>query len=211
MANHTLFAFILSITTLRSLSCVCDTIAFEEAVEWADEIFVGSVIKAEVIDAKEYVFNRRWKYTFQVTEKWKGSSHSVIEIYHEGSSCDPYFDIYQTEYLIYASEYDGRAIYGELHDQNPAFGHLYTWLCARNIEKENYLESSWFDTDTRRLDTLFPDKIPLNERNLLQLILVFSGFGLGAMLLIVIGRGIRNTRNNTKTALKHGSNQPETN
>jgi hypothetical protein len=142
-------------------ACSCDTTSFNYAVEWAEEIFTGHIIKVEAIDTREHYYSWRWKYTFKVNEKWKGSNSSEIEIYHDGSSCDPYFDIYQSNYLIYASTFNQEELYGESMGYNPAEGNLYTWLCARNV-KDGW-ENSWFDQDVKRLDKLFPEKVKLTH------------------------------------------------
>ncbi|WP_027418947.1 hypothetical protein [Crocinitomix catalasitica] len=167
-------------------ACSCDTIAFNDAIDWAEEIFTGHIIKIEAIDTRGDYYGWRWKYTFKVNEKWKGSSDSEVEIYHEGSSCDPYFEIYQSNYLIYASKDNEREVYSESVGFNTANGNLSTWLCARNVEER--WENSWFDQDVKRLNKLFPEKVKLTNPLVKKLIWTLIITAIIVLSFIIIRR-----------------------
>ena len=170
-------------------ACSCDTISFKEASEhYADEIFVGKIIKAERYEIGRYKHEEGdeeeidygWKYLFEVEKKWKGSSDKLITIYHHGSTCDTYFDIYAYRYLVYASRDRGK----EKAVGVTSFGKpkklLSTWLCARNIDAFQ----GWFSSDTTKLNQIFPNSVQLKTPNpylkwiwSLILILILLDFG----------------------------------
>lgn len=112
-------------------SCSCDLTPYDRAVQNADEIFFGQVIKVEIIDRikpeyheefeKTYYSRAFVKVTFDVHKKWKGSPKRFVEIYQWTSSCMMSFD-FREDYIVYASKYENSDT-------------LTTWLCTRNADE----------------------------------------------------------------------------
>ena len=102
----------LSLTPYFSISCSCDTVKFEDAIEYSDEIFIGQIIESRRIKMNTHDIDHPdnyeeiiWNYKFKVDKKWKGSKDEILEIYQRGNSCDIYFDIYDQDFLVYSSKY----------------------------------------------------------------------------------------------------------
>jgi len=59
----------------KSYACSCDTISFENATEWADEIFIGRLIRTREVrvyeDAGGEYQTRIWGALFEIEKKWK--------------------------------------------------------------------------------------------------------------------------------------------
>ena len=131
----------------KSNACSCDTVSFENATKYADEIFTGKVIKVEEQD------NYHIKYELEVEKKWKGNKDSIL-IFHGGStSCDFYFHL-DKRYLVYAA---GESKYGFLAS-----------LCSRTIHEQTkvFEERNWYKKDLKRLDKKFPNKFtPIEEKS----------------------------------------------
>ena len=141
-------------------ACSCDTIAFESAVEFADEIFIGKIVKAERYESDRFVNENGqeeveliWKYHFDVIKKWKGNHKSKLTIFHQGSSCDYWFDIYKEQYLVYALlGSNGRNIYSESASTSAGKKKLTTWLCSRTIHSSILDRENWCKSDIIKLD-----------------------------------------------------------
>jgi hypothetical protein len=159
-----IFVFVLSTSSSNGFSCSCDTIPFIEAVDWADEIFIGTIVKAEKVKIG-FGMEYRWAYTFEVDKKWKGNSNTRLTLYQEGHSCDLGFQLWPDQYLIYAShnsEFKSASV-----SVGPTDGksRLHTWLCSRTTYA---LESDdcWFESDVKKLDKMFPNHITHKRKNL---------------------------------------------
>ena len=149
----------------KSYSCSCDTISFDEAIEWADEIFMGRLIQIREVETyKEFNGTPRtriWGALFEVEKKWKGSSDKYVEVFQPNTSCDYYFDFPSQPYLVYAKK-------GELFDWDStnSFVGLETWLCARNADASTYNLYSEYSFDDRiKLDQKFIKPITLARFN----------------------------------------------
>ncbi len=172
-------------------ACSCDPIPFVEAIEYADEIFVGTLIAAEKFndgvfwdEHGEERINWNWRFKFKVEKKWIGGPERVITIYHQGHSCDLFFDIYQDKYLVYAA-------YGKLYNDSEELSkkeknRLSTWLCSRTIYRLPGEEGNWFDEDVMSLNALLTTQVSLENRwhDLLKL-------GLTLIVVVLIGVWLR--------------------
>ena len=84
-------------------ACSCDTISFKDAIEYADEIFVGRIIKVERYKNGKFMntdnqeeINWDWRYYFEIERKWKGNSKSKLIVHQQGTSCD-FFSTFMKE------------------------------------------------------------------------------------------------------------------
>jgi len=131
--------------TSSAYACGCFNPPFPEAVDQADEIFIGRAIKLEerrdLFPTKtgDYFPSYRrhyWRATFEISSKWKGNRQSKILVEQESSSCQ--LDIeFGRQYLVFATytgsrDWSGRKIYT-------------TWLCSRSINT-SYL-TEWAKVD----------------------------------------------------------------
>lgn len=161
--------FLLITSFSRLNACSCDTISFNEAVNYADEIFFGKIIKAEKFNDGKYVLgnqeriNWNWKFQFEVEKKWKGSNKKNLVVYHQGTSCDLWFNIYE-EYLVYASKGGLLNLSSSVTKyQNESKKRLSTYLCSRTTSLDFLEEANWYQKDKYRLDKIFPNEILLNS------------------------------------------------
>ena len=187
--------FLIGVSISNANACSCDTIPFNEAIENADEIFIGRIIKAERFEAEVFIDDINdyeeekiiwgWKYEFEIKQKWKGSKKSKLILYNYGSSCDAYFDIYEREYLVYASE----CINCD-YSIDEEFGAM---LCSRTIENHYWDKESWFYEDIERLNKEFPVKIKLNKYQINWIWIAIISF-----LVLGIGFGIKQLLNHEK-------------
>lgn len=156
--------FFFCVSSSNSYSCSCDTIPFEEAVEWADEIFIGTIVKAEKVNIG-FGMEYRWAYTFEVDKNWKGTPKSRITLYEEGHTCDFGFQLWPGQYLIYAShnsEFKSASVSGGPSDGK---SRLHTWLCSRTTY--SFLgDEGWFESDQRKLDKMFPNYTMHEKKNI---------------------------------------------
>jgi LPXTG-motif cell wall-anchored protein len=181
--------FLIVILNFDVNACSCEPISFKDALEYADEIFVGKIVKAERFnngtfinaDKKEEI-SWDWRYYFQIRKKWKGNNESELIVHHEGTSCDLYFDIYQGEYLVYASRksYSKQPL-GITYFSNNAKENLSTWLCSRTMHDRTWEEGNWFEEDIEKLEKEFPEEIELKKP------LNMNWFLLSGILIITIG------------------------
>ena len=112
-------------------ACDCDTLPFNDATEWADEIFIGRIIEIKAIDSiteNGLTISTTFKIKIEISKKWKGDSKKYIEIYQAGSSCDFYLSIYETAYLIYAKKSKTKGFL-----EIPK-GEHYTYRCSRSAD-----------------------------------------------------------------------------
>lgn len=170
-----------------SSGCGCDTLSFKQAVQEADEIFIGRLIRLREVtngqdqDAK---YTRVWSALFEVIQKWKGGTSKYVEVFEEGTSCDYYFNFPYKTYLVYATKSDGF-----LWDPYPKKV-LWTWLCTRNADEFsfNYPDSTRWD-DRPRLDKQFPNPVKLSTFEFSSdLILISVGVALACVLSFFLGR-----------------------
>ena len=194
LKNLLLSFFLISVPIASLIACSCDTIPFSGAVKIADEIFVGRIIKAERFKNQEFITSSGkkeaiwdWRYYFEVKEKWKGSTDRRVIIHQFGTSCDPFFDIYQEEHLIYAYQINNNERIGGSPVNSRLEGKLSTWLCSRNIPNLYWDQGNWFMQDVDRLNRMFPQKMILRKKwliwNWLAVVgISISGLGLGVLL-----------------------------
>lgn len=172
----------------KSYSCSCDTISFNEATEWADEIFFGRLIEIKEIETYQELdgknHTRIWSALFEVEKKWKGSNSKYVEVFQPNTSCDYFFHLSNQSYIVYAKK-------EELirWDSTQSFIGLGTWLCARNADASVYhmYNKNGYD-DRNNLDRKFKKPIVLSSFN-------FNWKKIGITLLIlllgiIIGRKI---------------------
>jgi len=190
------------------IACSCDTISFEKAVEYADEIFVGEIVKAEKFESGKFINSKLqeetlwdWKYHFKIRKKWKGNSDSELIVYHQSTSCDLFFDIYKSEYLVYAAQ-ELRKEYpiGVTTDISNNKNRLSTWLCSRTVYNDwwrNYNDTIsneiWYKDDVIRLGNKFPEEIILSK-NWYQKswIIIITAVLILSILVLIVKRKIRN-------------------
>ncbi|AUC16440.1 hypothetical protein BTO06_15345 [Tenacibaculum sp. SZ-18] len=153
---------ILLFSTLRTFACSCEPIPFNQAVEWADEIFVGRLIEVKELfnesypEAPNQKHTTHWSATFEIEKKWKGSRKKYITIYQDGNSCGFNFTNINQNYLVYAENKSILGVY-----TTPT-----TWLCSRTINEYNSSEKSNYKPDQEKLDAKFPETINLYNFNL---------------------------------------------
>lgn len=150
--KQVLIILLLTLLARHGLACSCDTVPFNQAVNWADEIFIGRAIAMNEVSNYEtsgYIFTGTWSITFEVTKKWKGSSSRFVTVVQPNTSCDFFFNFPDYEYLVYAKKED-------------SLNALTTHLCARNADMSIY--DKWTDKawdDRPLLDKEFPSPIQL--------------------------------------------------
>lgn len=182
-------------------ACSCDTISFREALEYADEIFVGKIIKAEKFKNGKFInadnqeeINWNWRYYFEIDKKWKGNNQSKLIIYHQGTSCDVWFDIYEREYLVYASRKSEKENpLGITVGADNGQERLSTWLCSRTTGSQDWEEGNWFKEDIEKLDREFPNEVQLSK---FQINTNWLLIGLGFIGILVLT--IRKIKNKNK-------------
>ena len=180
-------------------ACTCDPISFEDAIEYADEIFVGKIIKVERFENGRFmnIYNKEeiywgWRYYFEIEKKWKGSSESMLIVHHQGTSCDLFFDIYEEEYLVYASRKSGKETpLGVTIGPNNGKVKLTTWLCSRTIYNHSWEKGNWFKDDIEKLEKEFPNQIQLSKFQSKTKWVIGIGGGILGILGLIIGRKIK--------------------
>jgi len=143
----------------NSYACSCDTLSFQDAVEWADEIFIGRIVKIEEVEqnrknAERYSENEYWVTHFEISKKWKGDQKDRIQILQRYSSCELPFNFHDYEYLVYAKKSKKSGLSGI---------HNITHLCSRTVDSSVFLgwaEDSWDDRPL--LDEMFPTPVQLS-------------------------------------------------
>lgn len=190
------------LTHSNTNACSCDTVSFEKAVDYADEIFIGKIVKAELFENGSYhygdeeKFNWDWRYYFKVNRKWKGSSDSELVVSQQGNSCDLYFNINKEEYLVYATYESGEENpVGVSIGSNNGENNLSTWLCSRTIydgslpiHNDTVFEKTWYESDVSELNEKFPEKIALSKNYLNGKTLQVVGFAAIILIAFLIGR-----------------------
>ena len=176
-----ILTFIFVITSSISLfSCSCNTVSFEDAVKYSDEIFIGKIVKAEEFNdggylnyegEKEIIWS--WRYYFEVKKKLKGNRNSRLLIFDEGTTCNFSFDIKKEKYLVYAN----RGKKGVMPAGSSSFGTrnfktLSTWLCSRTTDNGYWVENKWYKSDLDKLDKIFPDEIRTIDFELIKFWLI---------------------------------------
>lgn len=164
---------------LKVEACSCDTISFDDALVYADEIFLGELIKIEKVKAGTFEYEdgesiQMWeaRYYFEVIEKWKGRSNRIMILYEERGSCEFSFRMMDKKYLVYAS-------YGiEMHDpeENNSYydNKLTTWLCTRTTPDRSYYDNpGWFQSDIEKLNGMFPNKVKTINYNTINYWMLF--------------------------------------
>lgn len=186
-------------------ACSCDTISFKDAIEYADEIFVGKITKAEKFENGKFVnvnnkeaINWDWRYYFEIEKKWKGNSQSKLIVHHQGTSCDLFFDIYDREYLVYAARELGKDNpLGVTIGPNNGKEKLTTWLCSRTIHGHYWDEENWFEDDIGKLNIEFPNEIELSKFKINMNLIIAIGLAmLGIVSLIIRKRKNKSTASN---------------
>ena len=158
-----LVVFIFFVTLCSYCSaCTCLTKEFEAAIESADEIFLGKVIKAEVLENLNSKDLYITKVTFNVIEKWKGINKVQIELLIGGSSCDYYFNNVNNDYLVFAnSDFSGWRF--KDIDSIRRFGQMTPEACSRTSEV-NISNSEEIKGEILLLDRHFPNRIKLKNK-----------------------------------------------
>jgi len=139
-------------------ACSCVERPFEEAVESADEIFIGRVVKIE--EKKEFFssdFREYWVSHFDVSKKWKGNKRTKIRVIQSYNSCEFSFE-FGREYLVYAMETNQIGWNGTREHT--------TWLCSRTIDTMYYsdlINEDWIWDDRELLNTEFPAPVQISS------------------------------------------------
>lgn len=182
----------------KSIACSCDRISFEDAVELADEIFVGKITKVERFKNDKFInginndeIGWDWRYYFNVEKKWKGSSKSELIVYHHGTSCDLFFDIYEKEYLVYAFKKSREEITGLTFGLDNGESKLSTWVCSRTTPNIFWEKDNSFEDDVRKLDSEFPEEINLSSGHFNMIWVASSGLGIILIFGLIIRKLVR--------------------
>ena len=164
-----LFAVLLVITcNLKVSGCSCNQTPYLQAIENADEIFIGEIIKAEryykirsVTSLFEEDLEWGWKYYFEIKKKWKGSRNSRVILYRPGTSCDINFQP-EIQYLVYARSIKNKKMASDYFSlPNLKRKNLYAHLCSRTTS-ERFWDKE-YQKDIKRLSTSFPNEIQLKR------------------------------------------------
>lgn len=178
-----------------TIACTCGEIEFKTAIDRADQIFVGKLVKTgkfnkEVYEGKKYYDSY---FVFEVTKKWKGDTSNRVRIYQEGHSCDPYFRDFDTEYIIYSQNGhssiksisitysgDNTSTYAGFFKKNTS--HLCSRTMARGTDYYYQQETDDFDIEYARLDSVYTEPIKLHPYWL-----NFKGFLVVLAIILPIG------------------------
>ncbi|CAN5119450.1 hypothetical protein BH23BAC3_BH23BAC3_33080 [soil metagenome] len=154
------FIFILvffGVLSSTTYACSCGTRPFEEAVELADEIFIGRVVK---IESNQELFSaEHWEYWtvhLEISKKWKGTKKSKIRVVQSFNSCEFPFEFFG-EYLVFATEDES---FGWNGTKNYT-----TWLCSRSMDTiyfADWAKEDWVWDDRKRLDDIFPNPVKVS-------------------------------------------------
>jgi len=159
MKRGAIFFFIFLIPCM-SFGCGCDTLSFNEASEWADEIFLGRIIRLREVNNYQLDGSsntRIWSALFEVEKKWKGGRNRYVEVFQSGTSCDFNFEFPSQPYIVYAKN-------AELIWWDPlqSFTELGTWMCSRTADVSTYEKwVEWGFDDRENLDHKYPEAIKL--------------------------------------------------
>jgi hypothetical protein len=155
--------------SFKSLGCSCDFIKFEEAVEWADEIFIGRLLEIKEVEFEineqqpKEKYTRVWYALFEIEKKWKGSNKKFIKVFQPSTSCDADFGRLGRDYLVYAKK---QKMFRYSTD-NKTNVKLTTWLCSRSVSDLVYFNPSEKEDDDRPLlNKRFPKLIKLSSFNI---------------------------------------------
>ncbi len=143
-------------------ACTCVTKEFEAAIESADEIFLGKVIKSEILEnsnSRDIIIT---KVTFRVVEKWKGKNQEQIELLIGGNSCDNFFDNQNSVYLVYANNKFKGWRFKEIESIR-SFGQMTPEACSRTTEI-NKTNNEEIKDEILLLTRNFPKRIGLNDK-----------------------------------------------
>ncbi|WP_299618394.1 hypothetical protein [uncultured Tenacibaculum sp.] len=185
MKIYILSLFLISLS-IYNYACSCNNIPFKDAVEWADEIFIGRLIEIKEVEYEISELNAGEKYTrlwyakFEITKKWKGSSKKYIKVYQPSTSCDFGFNSLNKHYLVYTKKEE---VFKFFNTENEISRYT-TWMCARNREYEFVNEPK--DSDYFKLNKKFPNTIELVDNTplhwklpLLGVLIFISGLFIG--------------------------------
>lgn len=158
-----LFLTFIFLTYFKSFACSCNDQPYEKAIDWADEIFIGRLIKinqlysidyeqSEQASGKKYI--GAYYAEFEIEKKWKGNKRKYIKIYQKSNSCTLDFSNLGKKYLVYAKNED-------------LFGFKIkvatTWLCSRTYPDPEYVDSGKTYNDIPKLNKSFPNLIKINK------------------------------------------------
>lgn len=183
-------SILIGLNSSKLAACSCDPISFDRAIEYADEIFIGTIVKAERFEngniinyANQEEIIWGWSYHFEVKKKWKGNTQSNLIVFHQGNSCDFFFDIYERGYLVYAAREAGEEHpLGITIGSNNGKERLTTWLCSRTISNNNWDKENWFENDIEKLNAKFPNEIVLSSFQFNKYWLMVFGFVIAGIL-----------------------------
>ncbi len=118
MLKVRLIVLICALSSVKLFACGCSLFDFDEAVEGAEEIFIGKVYEVEYIyyslndydlDSTDNILKPTFgdeysvrKVTFEVERKWKGSNSKFVSVYDHLNSCSFNF-VDVDRYIVYAS------------------------------------------------------------------------------------------------------------
>ena len=89
-----------------SFACKCSIPTAEMAMDEADEIFVGNLLKIDTVNKQYFgTLESFIKYTFQVKKSWKSKQNKIIEV-TSLSRCSKLTDKIGNDYLIVAYKYE---------------------------------------------------------------------------------------------------------
>jgi|GEM_PF-1558889 len=159
--NKTLLILLTSIFSYSlSYACSCTVLPFEEAIERADEIFEGRLIRMREVRQEDTESEDPleqdigiWSALFEVENKWKGSASGYVEVFQTGTSCDYFFQYIGAIYLVYASDFRL-----EGSEMTKPFEGLGTYLCSRTVPSYT---GAHFEEDISNLNSQFPNKVSL--------------------------------------------------
>ncbi len=143
-------------------ACTCVTKEFETAIESADEIFLGKVIKSEILKNSNSRDLNITKVTFRVVEKWKGKNQEQLELLIGGNSCDNHFSNHNSDYLVYANnKFNGWRLKDIESIRN--LGQMTPEACSRTTEI-NKTNNEEIKDEILLLTRNFPNRIGLKDK-----------------------------------------------
>lgn len=174
-------------TSRVCVACTCVTMDINEAMQSADEIFIGKLLSLERLDKSENRERSLLNVEFEVIKKWKGSKESKMNLIIGGDSCGYYLFESENIYLVFAhNEFIGWRNIDIQAINDPKM--LTTVSCSRTSVINSFTKNT-INADISILDETFPVTIKLsqNTTNTFNLIIWLSLiFTLTILLFIFI-------------------------
>lgn len=149
-------------TTRLCIACTCVTMDISEAMQSADEIFIGRLVSLVPLDNFENRERSLLNVEFEVLKKWKGSKESKMNLIIGGNSCGYYLFESENIYLVFAhNEFTGwrKVDIEAINDPK-----MLTLVSCSRTSAINSFTKNTVNTDILILDEKFPETIKLSDK-----------------------------------------------